>query len=140
MKVLIVLFSLILLSLDVVVADILKIEFTADDSYSIEVAKIEVGDTIEWLPTNKGHNVEFLAGSNMDLLAEKSDLNVSHSVTFDLPGVYLYQCTPHGNMGMLGLIIVGNNFNNLDKIEEVELSHVAKSVLQRLIRIAKSNN
>ena len=43
-------------------------------------------------------------------------------------------------MGMLGLIVVGDNFNNLDKIEEVELSHVAKSVLQRLIRIAKSNN
>ena len=121
------------------VADILKIEFTADDSYSIEVAKIEVGDTIEWLPTNKGHNVEFLAGPNMDSLAEKSELDVSHSVTFSLPGVYLYQCTPHGNMGMLGLIVVGNNFNNLDKIEEVDLSHVAKSVLQRLIRIAKSN-
>ena len=139
MKVLIVSFSLILLSLDVVVADNLKIEYTADDSYSIEVAKIDVGDTIEWLPTNKGHNVEFLAGPNMDSLAEKSDLDVSHSVTFASPGVYLYQCTPHGNMGMLGLIVVGNNFNNLDKIEEVELSNVAESVLQRLIRIAKSN-
>ena len=140
MKALIVLFSLILLSLKVVVADNLKIEFTADDSYRIEVAKIGVSDTIEWFPTGKGLNVEFLAGPNMDSLPEKSDLDVSHSVTFALPGVYLYQCTPHGNMGMLGLIVVGNNFNNLDKIEEVELSHVAKSVLQRLIRIAKSNN
>ena len=124
MKVLIVLPSLILLSLDVVVADILKIEFTADDSYSIEVAKIDVGDTIEWVPTSKGHNVEFLAGPNTDTLEEKSDLDVSHSITFAVPGVYLYQCTPHGNMGMLGLIVVGNNFNNLDKIEELELSHV----------------
>ena len=139
MKALIVLFSLILLSLNVVVADNLKIEYTADDSYSIEVAKIDVGDTIEWLPTNKGHNVEFLAGPNIDSLAEKSDIDVTHSVTFTFPGIYLYQCTPHGNMGMLGLIVVGNNFNNLDKIEEVELSNVAKSVLQRLIRIAKSN-
>ncbi len=139
MKALIVLFFLILLSLNVVVADNLKIEYTADDSYSIEVAKIDVGDTIEWLPTNKGHNVEFLAGPNIDSLAEKSDIDVSHSVTFTFPGIYLYQCTPHGNMGMLGLIVVGNNFNNLDKIEEVELSNVAKSVLQRLIRIAKSN-
>ncbi len=139
MKVLIVLFSLIFLSLKVVVADNLKIEFTADDSYSIEVAKIGVGDTIEWLPTSKGHNVEFLAGPNMESLPEKSDLDVSHSVTFALPGVYLYQCTPHGNMGMLGLIVVGNNFNNLDKIEEMELSRVATSVLQRLIRVAKQN-
>ena len=122
-----------------VAADNMKIEFTADDSFSIEVAKIGVGETIEWLPTNKGHNVEFLAGPNMESLPEKSDLDVSHSVTFALPGVYLYQCTPHGNMGMLGLIVVGNNFNNLDKIEEMELSSVAKSVLQRLIRVAKQN-
>ena len=121
-------------------AKTIQINFTPYDTYSIEVAHIDVGDTIEWLPTNKGHNVEFLAGPNIDSLAEKSDIDVSHSVTFTFPGIYLYQCTPHGNMGMLGLIVVGNNFNNLDKIEEVELSHVAKSVLQRLIRIAKSNN
>ena len=93
---------------------------------------------MEWLPTSKGHNGEFLEGPKMDPLAEKSDLDVSHSVTFALPGLYLYQCTPHCNMGMFGLIVVGNNFNNLDKIEEVELSRVAKSVLQRLIRVAKS--
>ena len=112
MKILVFLFFLILLSLKVVGADTVKIEFTADDSYSIEVANIGVGDTIEWLPKNKGHNVEFLAGPNMEALPEKSDLNVRHAITFDLPGVYLYQCIPHGNMGMLGLIVVGNNLNS----------------------------
>ena len=75
----------------------------------------------------------------MEALPEKSDLNVRHAITFDLPGVYLYQCTPHGNMGMLGLIVVGNNLDNLGNIEAVELSRVAKSVLQRLIRVANSN-
>ena len=128
-----------LVSLNFVVADTIKIDFTADDTYSIEVANIDVGDTIEWLPKNKGHNVEFLVGTNMKALPEKSDLDVSHRITFDLSGVYLYQSTPHGNMEMLGLIIVGNNFDNLDNIEQVELSRVAKSVLQRLIRVAKSN-
>ena len=139
MRLLLFLFFLYLLSWQVVVADTVKIEFTADDSYSIEVANINVGDTIEWLPKNEGHNVEFLAGPNMEALPENSDLNVRYAITFDLPGVYLYQCTPHGNMGMLGLIVVGNNFDNLGNIEEVELSRVAKSVLQRLIRVAKSN-
>jgi hypothetical protein len=38
---------------------------------------------------------------------------------------------------MLALIVVGNNFNNLDKIEDVELSQVAKEVLQRVIIVAK---
>ena len=60
-------------------------------------------------------------------------------VSFDLPGVYLYQCTPHGNMGMLGLIVVGNNLDNIDSIGDVELSRVAKSVLQRLISVAESS-
>ena len=139
MRLLVFLFFLILLSWQVVVADTVKIEFTADDSYSIEVANIGVGDTIEWLPKNKGHNVEFIAGPNMDALPDNSDLDVGHVVTFYSPGVYLYQCTPHGNMGLLGLIVVGNNFKNLDEIKEVKLSRVAKSVLQRLIRVAKSN-
>lgn len=139
MRLLLFLFFFILLSWQVVVADTVKIEFTADDSYSIEVANINVGDTIEWLPKNEGHNVEFLAGPNMEALPENSDLNVRYAITFDLPGVYLYQCTPHGNMGMLGLIVVGNNFDNLGNIEEVELSRVAKSVLQRLIGVARSN-
>ena len=139
MRLLLFLFFLILLSWQVVVADTLKIEFTADDSYSIEVANINVGDTIEWLPKNEGHNVEFFAGPNMEALPENSDLNARHAITFNLPGVYLYQCTPHGNMGMLGLIVVGNNFDNLGNIEEVELSRVAKSVLQRLIGVARSN-
>ena len=139
MRLLLFLFFLILLSWQVLVADTVKIEFTADDTYSIEVAKIGVGDTIEWLPKNEGHNVEFLAGPNMEALPENSDLNVHHAITFDLPGIYLYQCTPHGNMGMLGLIVVDNNFDNLSNIEEVELSRVAKSVLQRLIRAAQSN-
>ena len=139
MRLLVFLFYLTLLSSQVVVAETVKIEFTADDSYSIEVANIGVSDTIEWLPKNEGHNVEFLAGPNMEALPENSDLNVRYAITFDLPGIYLYQCTPHGNMGMLGLIVVGNNFDNLGNIEEVELSRVAKSVLQRLIRVAKSN-
>ena len=121
-------------------AETIQIDFTSDDSYSVEVAKIDIGDTIEWLPKNEGHNVEFLAGPNMNSLPKKSELNAFYSVTFLLPGIYLYQCTPHGNMGMLGLIVVGNDFHNLEDIEEIELSRVAKSVLQRLIRIAKLNS
>ena len=120
-------------------AETIQIDFTADDSYSIEVAKIDVGDTIEWLPKNEGHNVEFLGGPDFDSLPEKSDLNAFYSVTFDLPGVYLYHCTPHGNMGMLGLIIVGNNFHNLKDIEKIKLSPVAKSVLEKLIKESQSN-
>ena len=93
-----------------VYAKTIQIDFTPYDSFSIEVAHIDIGDTIEWLP-NTDHNVEFLGGPNMNSLPQKSKFNVSHIVNFDLPGVYLYQCTPHGNSGMLGLVVVGNNDN-----------------------------
>ena len=138
MRVILILFTL-LFSLNVF-SGTTQIEFTADDSYSVEVAKIDVGDTIEWLPKNEGHNVEFLGGPDFNSLPEKSELNSFHSVTFNLPGVYLYHCTPHGNMGMIGLVIVGNDFHNLKDIEGIELSPLAKSILDRFIKVAKSNS
>ena len=140
MRPIIFVFSLIVMSSRLASAETIQIDFTSDDSYSVEVAKIDVGDTIDWLPKNEGHNVEFLGGPDFNSLPEKSDLNAFYSVTFNLTGVYLYHCTPHGNMGMLGLVIVGNDFHNLKDIEGIELSRVAKSVLKRLIRIAKSNS
>ena len=141
MRILPTLFSIVILLIisKVSPAETIKIEFTEDDSYSIEVKHIDVGDTIEWLPKNEGHNVEFLAGPKMNSLPTKSEIDEVHSVVFTVPGVYLYGCTPHGNMGMIGLIIVGNDFHNLEKIKNIELPLVATSVLKRLIRIAQSH-
>ncbi len=142
MRILPTLFSIVILLIisKVSPAETIKIEFTEDDSYSIEVAHIDVGDTIEWLPKNEGHNVEFLAGPKINSLPTKSEIDKVHSVVFKVPGVYLYGCTPHRNMGMLGLIIVGNDFHNLEKIKNIQLSHVATSVLKRLIRTAQSHS
>ena len=119
-------------------AETIQIEFTDQDSYSIEVALIEAGGTIEWLPTNEGHNVEFLAGPQMNTLSRKSEINALFSVVFKNPGCFLYHCTPHGNMGMLGLIVVDNDFHNLESVQKVQLSRVSDSILKRLIRIAQS--
>ena len=116
----------------------IQIEFTEDETYSIEVARINVGDTIEWLPKNEGHNVEFLASPLVDSLPPKSEIDERHTVMFTVPGIYLYGCTPHANMGMLGLIVVGNDLHNIESIEKTDLSPLAASVLKRLIRIAKS--
>ena len=123
----------------VALAETIQIEFTENDSYSLEIAYIDAGDTIEWLPKNEGHNVEFIAGPKMDELPNNSKINESHSVLFKTPGIYLYGCTPHLNMGMLGLIIVDNDFHNLEEVSRIELSYVAKSVLGRLLKIAQSN-
>ena len=43
--------------------------------YSQEVAKIDAGQTIEWVPTDKGHNVEMLAGPSGYELPKKTKMN-----------------------------------------------------------------
>ena len=120
--------------------EIVQIEFTENDAYSIEVARIKVGDSIEWLPTDEGHNVQFLAGPLVNSLPPKSKIDERHIVVFSEPGVYLYGCTPHANMGMLGLVVVGTDLHNLESIKQTDLSPIASSVLRRLIRIAKSGS
>ena len=82
--------------------------------YSTEVAKVAVGDTITWLPASKGHNVHFIsAPDGVELV--KSKMNKEFSFTFEKEGIYLYQCTPHKSMGMIALVIVGENMDNIDQ-------------------------
>ena len=83
--------------------------------YSEDIARIEVGDTITWVPTSKGHNVEFIAGPDGWDAPRKSKLSKEVAITFDTPGVYLYQCTPHKTMGMIALVVVGDGDNDISK-------------------------
>ena len=83
--------------------------------YSQDIATIDVGDTITWLPTSKGHNVEFIAGPDGWDAPKKSKLSKEYAYTFDTPGVYLYQCTPHKSMGMIAVVVVGDGDNDISK-------------------------
>ena len=83
--------------------------------YSQDITRIDVGDTITWVPTSKGHNVEFIAGPDDWKAPKKSKLNKEVVMTFDVPGVYLYQCSPHKNMGMIAVVVVGDGDNDISK-------------------------
>ena len=100
-------------------------------SYSVEVAKIDVGDTITWLPKFKGHNVEIVASPNE--LKFKSKNNKETSLTFDTPGIYYYWCTPHKSMGMIGLVVVGGDSSNKDDIAKAKALGKSKKKLQALL-------
>ena len=101
--------------------------------YSEDISKIAVGDTIKWIPTNKGHNVEFIAGPEGASLPKKSGLNKEVSMTFDKPGVYLYVCTPHKVMGMIAMVVVGGDLSNKDAISGVKMIGRGKKKLAALI-------
>ena len=58
--------------------------------YSQKIAKINVGDTITWKSTTKGHNVEFIKNGTPDGVEKfKSKMNVDVEYTFTVPGLSL---------------------------------------------------
>ena len=101
--------------------------------YSEDISRINVGDTIIWVPTTKGHNVHFLAGPEGWEIPKKSKFNKEVSITFDVPGVYYYQCTPHKSMGMIALVVVGDDTSNKDAIAKIKAMGKSKKKLQKLL-------
>ena len=81
------------------------------------VIKISKGDTVNFVATDMSHNSASLdgmipAGANSWNGALSQDI----SITFTEEGVYVYQCTPHAMMAMVGVIQVGEAVN-LDEVK-----------------------
>ena len=100
-----------------------------------EIVKINVGDTIFWQSTDKGHNVEFIRKGGVPEGVEKFKSKVSKDAeyTFSIPGIYAYWCTPHKTMGMIGFVIVGDDLSNLESIKKVKFAGKSKKIAQALI-------
>lgn len=74
--------------------------------------KVAPGDKVSFLPTNKGHNVESIAGMFPAGTAPVvGKLNEAVTITFDKPGIYGFKCKPHYGMGMVGMVVVGKPEN-----------------------------
>jgi len=102
--------------------------------YSQDVIYINTNDTINWLPTSPGHNVEFIAfPSNADVPQKPSKVGKEFSFTFIEPGIYLYQCSPHKSMGMIALVVVNDDTSNLDEVAITKVFGKSKKKLEQLI-------
>ena len=82
------------------------------------VLQIAVGDSGTFTPSNPGHNSASIAGL-IPAGAESWDSGMSQpiTVTFTEEGTYVYQCTPHLMMAMVGVITVGDPNANLDAVK-----------------------
>ena len=101
--------------------------------YSEELARVDVGETITWVPTSKGHNVEWIAGPDGAELPKKSKNGKEVSMTFEVPGIYYYWCTPHKGMGMIGLVVVGDDVSNKGAIAKAKALGKSKKKLKALL-------
>ena len=99
-----------------------------------KIVRVNVGDTVLWKATDKGHNVEFIKKGVPDGVEKfKSKYNKDTEYKFNIPGIYAYWCTPHKNMGMIGFVVVGNDKSNLDEIKKLRFSAKSKKIAPDLI-------
>ena len=94
-----------------------------------------VGDTIKFLATDKGHN----AVSNKKMLPEgaegfKGGMNKEVEYVVETPGFLGIECTPHRSVGMVGLIVAEGEgkLANLEDAMKVRHSGKAKKAWEEI--------
>ena len=97
------------------------------------LVKVAKGDTVKWVATSPGHNVGFIAGgvpAGVTLFTSGFAKEITYK--FEKPGIYVYKCTPHLGMGMVGLVLVGNDKSNLAAAKAAFVPPLAKKRLEPL--------
>lgn len=76
--------------------------------YEPDFLDIAAGDSVKFIASHSSHNAASIPGLVPTGGATfKGRINEEIEVTFDVPGVYGVECTPHRAMGMVMLIRVG---------------------------------
>ncbi|WP_325892398.1 pseudoazurin [Grimontia sp. NTOU-MAR1] len=81
--------------------------------FSPAYLKINAGDTVTFVPSDMGHNAESVFTPEGSA-GWKGAIGKSVTATFDKEGLYVYQCTPHAIMAMVGIIQVGDALNKAE--------------------------
>jgi len=82
------------------------------------VLKVELGDTVTFKATDMAHNSASIVG----MIPEGANswngaMSRDVTVTVNKEGIYVYQCTPHAMMAMVGVIQVGGSSANMATIQ-----------------------
>ena len=87
-----------------------------------EDVEVTVGETVDWAFESPGHNVTSMPGASPkcenpegaepfasyegDQHFAVNEVGTTFSHTFEVPGEYVYVCTPHAGQGMVGTVTV----------------------------------
>ena len=102
------------------------------------VVMAEPGDTVRFVPTDKGHNAQTVD----DVLPDEVEGfrgGINQEVTYTVPedGTYLIRCTPHYGLGMVALIVAGEDFSNVDAIEDARMPRRAEERVETYLERAR---
>ena len=96
------------------------------------VLQVQLGDSVTFKAENPGHNAASIEGMIPDG-ADPWDSGMSQdiTVTFNEEGTYVYQCTPHLMMSMVGVITVGDANSNLAMVKDAATEKKSAFVMEQ---------
>ena len=135
--------ALLLGSTVAVFAETIEVEMLNENAagdrmvFSQELIRAEIGDVIRFVPTDRSHNAQSVKGA----LPEgqegfKGRMNKEIEYVITQAGLTAVVCQPHQTMGMVALIVVGNDLSNAQEVMDARLRGKGKDKIEALIEEA----
>lgn len=107
--------------------------------FSQELIRAEVGDIIRFIPTDRSHNAQSVDGAlpeDQEPFRGRVNQVVEYEVTET--GLTAVVCLPHQTMGMVALVVVGDDLSNADQILEARIPGRGMDKIEALIEEARA--
>lgn len=105
--------------------------------FSQELIRAELGDVIKFVPTDKSHNAQSVKNALPDGQKKfKGKMNKEVEYLVTEAGLTAVVCQPHQTMGMVALIVVGNDVSNAQDILDAGVRGKGKIKIAALIEEA----
>lgn len=104
-----------------------------------ELIRAEVGDVIRFVPTDRSHNAQSVKDAlpeGQEAFKGKTNNEVEYLVTET--GLTAVVCLPHQSMGMVALIVVGNDVSNAQQVLDARIPGKGKDKIAALVAEAQA--
>ena len=107
--------------------------------FSQELIRAEVGDVIRFVPTDRSHNAQSVKDAlpeGQEAFKGKTNNEIEYTVTET--GLTAVICLPHQSMGMVALIVVGNDVSNAQQILDARIPGKGGDKIAALVEEAQA--
>ena len=107
--------------------------------FSQELIRAEVGDVIRFIATDRSHNAQSVKDAipeGQEAFTGRMNQDVEYIVTET--GLTAVVCQPHESMGMVALIVVGDDLSNAQDILDARIRGAGNDKIVALIEEARA--
>ena len=113
---------------------------TEANVFTPPILQIDVGDSVLFKVIDRGHNSATKRGMIPDGAEPwNGGMDEEIEITFAVEGTYGYICLPHYQMGMVGLVLVGDYTVNLEDAKKVRQRGAAAKAFKVLFEKLQSS-